>query len=169
VSDGDGQDDKKRYARLELKMGDDVHVVLEGDPDFVMSAYQKVQENVANAMVTNAPVSSTEGPPVGAAESARAEGEEVTQKLSQARDLVWVYRCENEMRTVYCTKRTRWKDTTFVKAYGLGGVEKIYVEDERILRALRRGALTLWRELEPEGQRRIQEAADLADANRAKS
>lgn len=164
VSDDDS---KPRHARLELRMGDDVHVVLEGDPDFVMRAYQRVQENVAQAMVQSAPLSSTEGPPETAAATAREQGQEVSQKLARDRDLVWVYRCEDEMRTVYCSKRSRWRDTLFVQAYGLGGVERIYVEDERILRALRRGAQTLWRELEPEGVRRIEEAAELADAVRA--
>jgi hypothetical protein len=159
--DGPGEG---RHARLELKMGDDVHVVLEGDPAFVMEAYQRVQENVAKALVDK----STAPEPTASSEG-EAEGEDLHAKLARDGDMLWVYRCEDEMRTVYCTRRERFRRLPLVRAYGLGGVDRVYVEDERILRALRRGARTLWRELEPAGLKRIQEAAAIADERRRKA
>ena len=149
-------------ARLEIRVGEQVHVVLEGDPAFVMEAYGRVQADVVRALTSAAPLEDAEAPPLAPRE------EESVERLRESGDLLWVYRCEDDLRTVYATRRSRFAATRFAQAYGVGRAERVYVEDERLLRALRKGSRTLWRELEPEGLRRIKEAAEKADKERSR-
>jgi hypothetical protein len=143
--------EEAKPARLEVKVGE-VHIVLEGDPEFVTSAYERVRGDITAAM-RQAEESAPHKPP---------DLSETTDKLPVAGDLLWVYRCEDDMRTVYAVQKKKFASTPFARAYGLANIERVYVDDDRILSKLREGARTLWRELEPEGMRRIQEAAEAA-------
>lgn len=160
-------------ARLEIRIGAHVHVILEGDAAFVMQAYERVQKDVAEAVLREQSDERDErgeaakGKRAPRSPERRREGR--SDRLGASEDILWVYRCEDELRTVYATQRSQFADTRFAKALGIGGVERVFVEDDRLLRALRRGSRTLWRELEPEGLRRIKEAAEKAGAARAEA
>src|SRR5262249_24190485 len=63
--------------------------------------------------------------------------------------VLWVSRCGQAMRKVYATERRGFAASRFATRYGLSGVGHIFVEDERILRALKRDTETLWFEIDP--------------------
>jgi hypothetical protein len=157
MTDEQGRDAKP--ARLEVKIGADVHVVLEGDPAFVMEAYRQVREDVAAAAAASSP----------AASSSQEAAPVVDQKADlppASRRVLWLYRCDDEMRTVYATERASYAASTFAKRFQLGKIDRVYVEDDRILRALRHGARTLWRELGPDAAEKIKAAGERADAKK---
>lgn len=163
-----------RTARLELRLGEDVHVVLEGDPAFVMDAYQRVKDDVTNAVLAAAARGASaqggaQAQPAPVDDGAEAVGLAAGGDPPAGGPVVWVYRCGEDMRTVYAAERTIFAATRFARAFRLGGVGRVYVEDDRVLRALRHGARTLWRELDPAALQRIKEAGEKADAIRAAS
>jgi hypothetical protein len=180
----------KPPARLEIKVGDDVHVVLEGDPAFVMEAYRQVQDDVARAVASAAEHAPDEAPSAMSPRDTFDEDEAAAfehsdpkmgaapavedpaagfDELDARGSVVWLYKCDDDMRTVYANDRSVFDNTPFAKAYGLAGIKRVYIEDERILRALRGRSRTLWREMEPEAMERIREVARHADAVRAAS
>ena len=152
--------DTPKAARLEVKIGADVHVVLEGDPAFVMEAYRQVREDVAKAAAAAAAAAPTsqEAAPV-----VEAPAQSTAELPPASRRVLWLYRCDDEMRTVYAAERAAFASSQLAQRYRLGRVDRVYVEDDRILRALRHGARTLWRELGPEAAEKIKAAGERAD------
>src|SRR5262245_39158338 len=105
-------------ARLEVHVGE-VHVVLEGDPTFVLSAYKEVQAQVATAIQVSAPPREPEREarhvPLTVKRPSRGEA----RKRAAARNVLWVSRCDHAIRKVYAAERMSFAGSPFAKRFGL--------------------------------------------------
>ncbi len=137
------------HGKIEVRIGPDTHVVLEGDTAFLMRALAQIQDNAQrNALTAEGAVlaqRSREGAPIPEATAAGPE-----QVPPPGENIVWVVHCDDEVRTVYATAKSRFAKSPFIRALGLTQASRVYVEDKRIARALKSGSRTLWRELTPE-------------------
>jgi hypothetical protein len=139
-----------KSARIEVRMGD-VQVVLEGEPEFVMTAYREVQEGLSRAFAES----------VTAKAEPRREPKDYDEAHSVAsraparsgekarRDILWLSRCEDGVRKVYAAPRRGFAGSRFAKSFGLGAVNHVFVDDDRLLRALKHDAETLWLVVDP--------------------
>src|SRR5262249_38729545 len=134
-------------ARLEVHVGE-VHVVLEGDPSFVLRAYKEVQAQVSTAIQVSAPKPAPERQQRHIPRAVPHAGRSEARKHGRDRGVLWVSRCDHALRKVYAAERGDFAASPFAQRYGLSEVNHIYVEDDRILRALKHDAETLWFEVD---------------------
>jgi hypothetical protein len=176
MTDKDPEQANRPQARLEIRLDDGTEIVLEGDPEFVMSAYDRVKADLKDkgedkpkasqeeAVVTspeNRPLQRLrdeweEDPPAYDWESVESDDVDPTVAPGNG-SIVWVYRCGDEMRSVYALRRKEFSRSRFAHIFGLRKTSHIFVEDDRIARALRGRAKTLWREMDPATLHRMRE------------
>jgi hypothetical protein len=164
---------------MQVRLADGTEVVLEGEPDFVMAAYDRVKADLGGGPKTvpapdpdgeEQPVTSPENRPLQrlrdewldepdsdewGAEDLRPPAGPGEGEADQ--NIVWIYRCGQEMRSVYALKRKTFNRSRFARIFGFKKIAHIFVEDDRVARALRGRAKTLWREMDPETLHKMRE------------
>ena len=121
-------------ARIEVRVGGDVSMMVQGDPAFVLQALKRIQADLHV---------STEGNPVVDDKHA-AGGTRILpgtpRPTAPSERVLWLYRDQGEVTEVYVVRAEPLDAGPLIKSYGLAGIERVFVEDKRLRRVIARGA-----------------------------